>query len=210
MRLPTAAGIPRPFSISLVELHGSSGRARPQTDTLAPRGGLARPRNGSIALGSRDFIDGQRPGKQIFRRGLSFSHDGANKWDLIPFNWRTSRLIWAQLYAEEMAWITEGRERRIKDRSVAAHRSASQTPHARSYAARNGACAGARAGHECLCLPIEAAPGLPERPGPARSLLQHCVGTRLDMTPTVGALGPDRNILFAGGYTGPADPGDRP
>jgi glycine/D-amino acid oxidase-like deaminating enzyme len=28
------------------------------------------------------------------------------------------------------------------------------------------------------------------------------VGTTLDMTPTIGALGPDRNILFAGGYTG--------
>ena len=28
------------------------------------------------------------------------------------------------------------------------------------------------------------------------------VGTTLDMTPTIGALGPDRNILFAGGYAG--------
>ncbi len=28
------------------------------------------------------------------------------------------------------------------------------------------------------------------------------VGTTLDMVPTIGALGPDRNILFAGGYSG--------
>jgi gamma-glutamylputrescine oxidase len=28
------------------------------------------------------------------------------------------------------------------------------------------------------------------------------VGTTLDMTPTIGAFGPDQNILFAGGYTG--------
>jgi len=28
------------------------------------------------------------------------------------------------------------------------------------------------------------------------------VGTTLDMTPTIGAFGPDRNILLAGGYTG--------
>jgi glycine/D-amino acid oxidase-like deaminating enzyme len=28
------------------------------------------------------------------------------------------------------------------------------------------------------------------------------VGTTLDMMPTIGAFGPDRNILFAGGYTG--------